>query len=84
LWRWFAFEQRDGDVVVADGDSISEVKLSTQTEHAREPFCTFLWIAHRQSKAADNTKREWKLHVTRSRQRHLLAGRQERRMNVEA
>jgi hypothetical protein len=45
LWRWFAFEQRDGDVVVADGDSISEVKLSTQTEHAREPFWTSGWTA---------------------------------------
>jgi hypothetical protein len=41
----FAFEQRDGDVVVADGDSISEVKLSTQTEHAREPFWTSGWTA---------------------------------------
>jgi len=44
--RWFAFEQRDRDVVVANRDAVIEIEFLFQPQSALEPFRAFLWIAH--------------------------------------
>src|SRR5207248_3050784 len=56
--RRFAFEQGNGDVVVADCNAVIEIELFSQPQRALEPFCALLRIAYRQSKVTDLPEHE--------------------------
>src|SRR5213082_2768672 len=62
LWRWFAFKQGDGDVVVSDGNAIIEVKFLAQTQGPLKPTGTLLRIADRQAEMADDAQNKWCFH----------------------
>ena len=61
--RWFSAMQRDGDVVISDGNAVSEFELLFQSEDAFEPLRAFFWIAHRQTEMADCSNLKWHLHA---------------------
>src|SRR5437879_6110652 len=58
----FSFEERDGDVLVANRDPVFEFKFFAQPQYALKPARTFLWIAHGQTEMADDAEREWYFH----------------------
>ena len=62
LRRRMAFEERDRDVVVADGDAILEVELLLESQRALEPLRTLLRIAYGQAKVTDGAESEWNAH----------------------
>src|ERR1041385_6900632 len=62
LWSWFAFEQGNGDVVVADGDAIFELKFFAQSQGTLKPAGAFFWIAHRQAEVTADAENKRGFH----------------------
>ena len=60
--RRTAFENRDRDVVVPNGDAIFEVELLLESQRTLEPVCTLLRIAYGQAKVTDGAESEWNAH----------------------
>ena len=60
--RRTAFEKRDRDVVITDGDTILEVELLLESKCPLEPTRALLRIAHRQAKVTDGAEIEWNAH----------------------
>src|SRR5437762_1804939 len=64
LRRRLSFKQRDGDVVVADRNSVVEFKLFAQPDDSLKPAGALLWIAYGQTEMADHAERNWYFHVS--------------------
>ena len=60
--RRTAFENRDRDVVVPNGDAFLEVELLLESQRPLEPLCTLLGIAYGQAKVTDGAESEWNAH----------------------
>jgi hypothetical protein len=60
--RRTAFENRNRDVVIPDGDAILEVELLLESQRALEPLCTLLRVAYGQAKVTDGAESEWNAH----------------------
>ena len=58
----FAFEERDGDILVADRGPVFEFKLLAQTEDSLKPARAFLRITHGQTEMADDAEGKWYFH----------------------
>src|ERR1041385_1581606 len=56
LWRWFAFKQGDGDVVVSHGNTVLKLKFLAQPQGPLKPAGTLLRIAYRQAEVSDDTE----------------------------
>src|SRR5689334_3748614 len=56
LWRWFAFKQSDGDVVVSHRNTILKIKFLAQPQGPLKPTGTLLRIAYRQAEVSDDTE----------------------------
>jgi hypothetical protein len=62
LGRWFAFEQGDRDILIADADAVLKLEFLSQTQDSLKPFRAFLRIAHGQAEMPDDAKGERRLH----------------------